>query len=54
MASKHYALTPEIADYIQSVSLREPDILQKLRTETQQLHEGAMQHSPELGQFKRL
>ena len=54
MASKNYALTPEIADYIQSVSLREPTILQKLRTETQQMHDGIMQVSPELGQFMRL
>ncbi|MDH3243024.1 MAG: class I SAM-dependent methyltransferase [Saprospiraceae bacterium] len=54
MASKNYVLTPEIADYIQSVSLREPSILQRLRKETQQMDEGVMQVSPELGQFMRL
>ena len=54
MASKAYALTPEIADYIQSVSLREPDVLQRLRVETQQMPRAIMQVSPELGQFMRL
>jgi len=54
MASKNYILTPEIADYVQSVSLREPNILQKLREETQQMQMGIMQVSPELGQFLRL
>ncbi len=54
MAAKTYALTPEIAEYIQSVSLRELPILEKLRVETQQMHNGIMQVSPELGQFMRL
>ncbi|MBT8221424.1 MAG: class I SAM-dependent methyltransferase [Bacteroidia bacterium] len=54
MASKNYILSPEIADYIQSVSLREPDILQQLRTETQKMPRAIMQVSPELGQFMRL
>ena len=54
MASQHYVLTPEISDYIQSVSLREPIVLQRLREETQKMHEGIMQVSPELGQFIRL
>ena len=54
MASKNHLLTPEIADYIQSISLREPPILQELREETQQMDEGIMQVSPELGQFMRL
>ena len=54
MASKHYALSPEIVTYIQSVSLREPSILKKLRVETQRMHKGIMQVSPELGQFMRL
>jgi predicted O-methyltransferase YrrM len=54
MASKNYILTPEVSNYIQSVSLHEPTILKKLREETQQLDNGVMQISPELGQFMRL
>ncbi len=54
MASKTYALTPEIAKYIQSVSLRETSILQRLRAETKKMTMGIMQVSPELGQFMRL
>ncbi len=54
MASKNYLLTPELASYVQSISLREPEILQRLRQETQTIREGKMQISPELGQFMRL
>lgn len=54
MASHNYVLTPEIADYVQSVSLREPEILQELRAETLKMSDGIMQVSPELGQFMRL
>ena len=54
MASKTYALTPEIAEYIKTVSLRETPILQKLRAETEKMTMGVMQVSPELGQFMRL
>lgn len=54
MASKTYSLTPEIATYIQNVSLREPEILKNLREETEPMTKSIMQVSPELGQFMRL
>ncbi|MGI9517291.1 MAG: class I SAM-dependent methyltransferase [Pirellulaceae bacterium] len=54
MSSTHYAITPEIAQYIRSVSLHEPAVLRQLREETEQLDDAVMQVSPELGQFIRL
>ena len=54
MASKTYALSPEIDEYIKSVTLREPYVLQQLRAETEPMERGIMQVSPELGQFMRL
>ncbi len=44
-------LTPRLYSYLQSVSLREPEVLRKLREETHQLTVGQMQISPEQGQF---
>lgn len=44
-------LTPELYDYLQQVSLREPKILAQLRAETAQNPRGGMQISPEQGQF---
>jgi len=43
-----------LADYIQSISLREPDILRELREETAKLSMAQMQISPEQGQFMAL
>jgi len=40
-----------IYEYLCRVSLREPEILQRLRTETAQLPQANMQISPEQGQF---
>ena len=54
MASTNYALTPEIAEYIRSVSVREPTILQQLRETTAQMEDAVMQVSPEQAQFMRL
>ena len=54
MAAKTYSLTPEIADYIQAVSLREPKVLQELKAVSLQMQQGIMQLSPELGQFMQL
>lgn len=54
MAAKTYSITPEIADYIQAISLREPTILKELRELTLSMEYGLMQVSPELGQFMQL
>jgi predicted O-methyltransferase YrrM len=43
-----------LADYIQSISLREPDILRELREETAKLSMAQMQISAEQGQFMAL
>lgn len=44
-------LTPEVYEYLQKVSLREPEILQKLRVQTHKMSMGQMQICPEQGQF---
>lgn len=46
-------LTDALQDYVADVSLREPDLLRKLREETSQLPLHLMQISPEQGQFMR-
>ncbi|MBI3280166.1 MAG: class I SAM-dependent methyltransferase [Acidobacteria bacterium] len=43
-----------MAAYLRSVTLREPDVLRRLREETAPLPLGRMQISPEQGQFMRL
>lgn len=47
-------LTPAVADYMQTISLREPDVLKKLREQTHTMSMAQMQISPEQGQFMRL
>ncbi|MGD1091812.1 MAG: class I SAM-dependent methyltransferase [Bryobacteraceae bacterium] len=44
----------ELSQYLSSVSLREPEILQRLREETAQLPNGSIQIAPEQGQFMTL
>lgn len=44
-------LTNELRDYVLSVSLREPDVLKRLREETSKLPMAGMQVDPEQGQF---
>jgi predicted O-methyltransferase YrrM len=51
MSNLQTPITPELSDYIRSVSLREPDLLRRLREETAALPESQMQISPEQGQF---
>jgi predicted O-methyltransferase YrrM len=51
MSSKHLELSGELWDYIRDMSLREPDVLQRLREETAPLPLARMQISPEQGQF---
>ncbi len=47
-------LTSQLYAYLQANSLREPEILKKLRDRTHELSYGQMQISPEQGQFMRL
>jgi caffeoyl-CoA O-methyltransferase len=54
MSRKTINLTDELYEYLLSVSVREPDLLKKLRDETDQLEEARMQISPEQGQFMAL
>ena len=47
-------LTPRLQEYLLSVSLREPEVLQRLREETAKHPRAGMQISPEQGQLMRL
>jgi len=47
-------VTPELAEYIRNASLREPDVLRRLRVETASHPRVSMQISPEQGQFMAL
>ena len=47
-------LTPALYSYLRNNSLREPEILKKLRAETRKTSEPQMQISPEQGQFMGL
>jgi caffeoyl-CoA O-methyltransferase len=51
MSNLQTPITPELAAYIRGVSLREPEILRRLREETAQRPDAQMQLSPEQGQF---
>jgi caffeoyl-CoA O-methyltransferase len=44
-------ITPELAEYIRRVSLREPDLMRRLREETALRKDSHMQLSPEQGQL---
>jgi predicted O-methyltransferase YrrM len=54
MSKQTTGLEKTLADYIQSISLREADILRQLREETAKLSMARMQISPEQGQFMAL
>lgn len=54
MTKQTTGLEKTLAEYIQSISLREPDILKQLREETAKLSMAQMQISPEQGQFMAL
>lgn len=47
-------LSPALYDYLQKNSLREPEVLKKLREQTQKMSMSQMQISPEQGQFMQL
>jgi len=54
MSRSHTPVTPELAEYIATVSLREPEPLRLLREETQDHPDASLQISPEQGQFLQL
>ncbi|MBD2451018.1 class I SAM-dependent methyltransferase [Nostoc sp. FACHB-152] len=54
MSKQTIGLDSQLYNYLLSVSLREPEILRKLRGETANHPSGSMQISPEQGQFMRL
>ncbi|MDQ3755466.1 MAG: class I SAM-dependent methyltransferase [Acidobacteriota bacterium] len=54
MSNKFLPLNDRLYEYLQVVSLREPDILRRLREETSALPDARMQISPEQGQFMAL
>ncbi len=54
MSTGQTAVTADFTEYIRSVTLREPELLQRLRAETAKLPMGMMQISPEQGQFMGL
>jgi caffeoyl-CoA O-methyltransferase len=51
MSNLQTPITPELAAYIRSVSLREPDLLRRLREETAARSDAGMQLAPEQGQL---
>src|SRR6185436_2045207 len=54
MSNKTLGLPAQIYDYLLSVSVREPQILQRLRAETARLPMAMMQVAPEQGQLLSL
>jgi caffeoyl-CoA O-methyltransferase len=54
MSSRTISLTDSLHEYMLAVSLRDQDVLRRLRDETAKLEYGGMQISPEQGQFMQL
>jgi predicted O-methyltransferase YrrM len=54
VSNKSIVMTNSLYDYLLSVSLREPEVLQQLREETAGHPYGGMQIAPEQGQFMAL
>jgi predicted O-methyltransferase YrrM len=54
MSKRTIELTEALYDYLLSVSLREPEILTRLRAETAERSNAIMQIAPDQGQFMRL
>lgn len=54
MSTRTVGLSDELHAYLTRVSVRESDLLTRLREETQQLSVGRMQIAPEQGQFMRM
>lgn len=54
MTSENVKVTAELHEYILSVSVREPEVLRRLREETSKLPHSSMQIAPEQGRFMEL
>ena len=54
MSHTHTNVTDELAAYLRRVSLREPDVLSRLRERTASVPEARMQITPEQGQFMQM
>lgn len=54
MSNKTFTMSDTLGAYMQSVSLREPDVLTRLREETSRMSMSMMQIAPEQGQFMQL
>jgi predicted O-methyltransferase YrrM len=54
LSNRTLSLDEGLYDYLLRVSLREPDVLRRLRDETSQLPQRSMQIAPEQGQFMAL
>jgi predicted O-methyltransferase YrrM len=54
LSSRTIVLTDDLYKYLLDVSLREPDVMRRLRDETQKMPRAQMQISPEQGQFMAL
>jgi predicted O-methyltransferase YrrM len=54
MAHTHTNVTDDLAAYLRRVSLREPDVLRRLRERTGTIPEARMQITPEQGQFMQV
>lgn len=54
MSHTHTNLTGELAEYLRRISLREPDVMRRLRERTASVPEARMQITPEQGQFMQL
>ena len=54
MSNRTIVLNDALYEYMLSVSLREPDVLSRLREETAKMPQHNMQISPEQGQFMAL
>ncbi len=54
MSHTHTNLSDELAAYLRRVSLREPDVMRRLRERTTSVPEARMQITPEQGQFMQL
>ena len=54
MSLTHTPITDELADYVRRVTLREPEVLKRLREEAEGGSPGSIQIGPEQGQFLHL
>ena len=54
MSRFHTPITDEVADYIRTIALREPDVLRQQREATDQDPQASMQTAPEQGQFPQM